>query len=322
MISQYYSFFEYFGDYMFSYYLNYFKTILNHIKCDITLMKYLLTIPEIKENFNIKNILKYSDIDSSNAFLTNLFNDNLNINNIELKDDSEGNNFKYFNSILEFIYLIIRDNLSMEKIAFRDIDFKVKFTDEIYEKLYLNEKEKIEILVKNDIIHFILGNKNLIRRDDCIEYLSKVYDDNYTELVDEIIKKDCEKIVLSNGLIVFSLKKEILNLCDIDFLITFKSRKSAIEYMTNFQSKNFDISNIYLIESFNIEKKLMKNIYQTFYNDKNIDELIQFYNFIYSNKEKVGVLYNIFYSNLTKIISFAYKLLSTDLIDENFKIKL
>ena len=322
MISQYYSFFKYFGSSMFSYYVNYSKTILNFLKCDITLIKYLLTLSEIKENFNIKNILRYSDIDSSNEFLTNLFNDNLNINNIELKDDSEGNNLKYFNSILEFIYLIIRDNLSMEKIAFRDINFKVKMKDEIYEKLYLNEKEKIETLVKNDIIHFILGNKNLIRRDDCIEYLSKVYDDNYTELVDEIIKKDCEKIILSNGLIVFSLKKEILNLCDIDFLITFKSRKSAFEYMTNFQSKNFDPSNIYLLEPLNIEKKLMKNIYQTYYNDKNINELIQFYNFIYNNKEKMGLLYNIFYSNLTKIISFAYKLCSTDLLDEDFKLKL
>ena len=325
MTSNFYSFFKYFGSSMYSYYTNYFKTNLNFIKCDITLMKYLLTLPEIKEKFNIKDILLFSDIDTSNTFLVNLFSNDLNglnIDDIKLKDNSEENNLKYFNSLLEFLYLIIRDNLSMEKIAFRNVDFKVKFKDELYEKFYLNEKDKIKALVKNDIIHFILGKKNLIRRDDCIEYINRIYDENYTELVDEIIQKDCEKIVLSNGLIVFSLKKEILNSCDIDYIITFQSRKNAIDYLTNFQSNNYDISNIYLLEPLNIEKKLMKNVYQTFYNDVNIDLLIKFYNLIFNNKEKVGLLNNIFYLNLTKIISFAYKLCSTDLLDEDFKIKL
>ena len=322
MTSQFYSFFSFYGAEMLSYYINYFNIKFNMIKCDITLMKYLLTQPEVNERFNIKNILSFSDIDSSNAFLTTLFSDNFDINNFELKDNSEEKNLKYFNSILEFLYLLIRDNLSLEKIAFRYFDFKLKMKDELYEKLYFNEKDKIKILVKNDIIHFILGRQNLVKRDDCISYINRVYDDNYAELVDEIITKDCEKIVLSNGLIVFSLKKEVFNLCDIDYIITFESRENAIEYMTNFQSKNYDISNIYIIEPLNIEKKLMKNVYKAFYNDKNIDELIKFYNLLYNNKEKMQLLNNIFYSNLTKIISFAYKLCSTDLLDEDFKIKL
>ena len=275
IISQLYSYFKYFGEKMITYYMTYFDSDFIDIKCDITLFKYLLTQPEIIEKFNIKNILRLSDIDSSNAFLSNLFDDNLNKNNIEVKDDSEQNNLKYFNSLLEFLYLIIRDNLSMEKIIFNKVDFQAKIKDELYEKIYLNEKDRIKTLVKNDIIHFILGKENLVRRDECIEYISKTYADNFIDLVDELIKKDCVKRVSMNGLTLFSLKKEILNLYDMDYIIDVKSRKNAIEYLTDFQSNNYDISNIYIIESLNIEKKLMKNVYQAFYNAKNIDELIK-----------------------------------------------
>ena len=53
----------------------------------------------------------------------------------------------------------MRDNLSMEKLAFRNAEFKFKTKDEIYEKFYQNEKDKIKALVKNEIIHYILRKK-------------------------------------------------------------------------------------------------------------------------------------------------------------------
>ena len=251
-----------------------------------------------------------------------LLNGNLDINNIESFTNTDEKNLKYNNSVLEFLYLIIRDNLSMEKMAFRIVKFKCKMNDELYEKFYQNEKDKIQVLVKNEIIHYILSKKNLVKRDNCIKYMEKNFNNNHLELVDEIIKNNCEKIVLTNGLIQFSLKKDVLNLCDIDYIIYFKKRLNAIEYMINFQSNNFNLSNINIIEPLNIEKKLMKNVYQSFYNEKNIDEMIKLYNLIYINKENAKLLNQIFYSNLTKILSFAYKLCSTDLLDEDFKIKL
>ena len=66
----------------------------------------------------------------------------------------------------------------------------------------------------------------------------------------------------------------------------------------------------------------MNNIYETFYNEKNVDDLIKLYNLMNSNKEEVKLLNQIFYTNLTKIFSFAHKLCSTDFVDEHFKIKL
>ena len=262
IISQLHSFFIHFGKDMFLYYLNYFDTNYNFIKSDITLMKYLLNQSEIKEQFTIKNILAISNIDSSNNFLLNILNVNIFSDKNESINDLDEKYSKYNNSFLEFLYLILRDNLSMEKIAFSNVSFKFKMKDELFEKLYKNENEKINTLIENEIIHFILGQKNLVKRDDCIEYLKKIFDfdDNYIELIDDILKNKCEKIVSTNGLIEFSLKKEILNLCDIDYIISFKRRKNAIEYLINFQSKNNNLSNINVIEPLNIEKRLMKNL--------------------------------------------------------------
>ena len=322
IISQMYSFFIYYGDNMISYHITYFKMKFISIKCDITLMKYLLCQPEIKEQFNIQNISLLSDIDSSNKFFNDLINEVINIKDIESITKEEVNNLKYINSLIEFLYLIIRDNLSMENIAFMNTNFKLKMKDDVYEKLYENEKDTIHNLVKNDIIHFILGKNNLVKRDDCIDYLDQTFDKNHLDLLDDILKNNCEKIVLANSLMEFSLKNEMLNLCDIDYIIPSKRRINAIKYLTNFQTKIYNISNIRLIASLDIEKKFIKNVYQTFYNEKTIDKLIKLYNLVCINKEKGKILGEIFYSNLTKIISFAFKLCSTDLLDEDFKINL
>ena len=322
MISQLHSFFIYFGKNMILYYINYFNTNFNFIKCDISLMKYLMTLPEIKEKFKLSNILAYSDISSSNKFLIDLLNGNFDFNQIETIDNKDEKNLGYNNSVLEFLYLLTRDSLSMEKIAFRDVNFKFKIKDEIYAKFYENEKDIIKSLVKNEIIHFILGQRNLVKRDDCINYISKNFDADHVEIVDEVLKTSCEKIVSANGLIKFSLKKDVLNSCDIDYIISFESRENAIEYMTNFQSKIWDQSNIYIMRPLNIHKKLVKSVYQTFYNEKNLDEMIKLYNLIYANKIKGKLLSQALYSNLTKIFNYAYKLCSTNLLDEDLKIKL
>ena len=320
IVSQIHAFFIYYGKNMFSYYLNYFNTDFNYIKCDITLMQYLMTQPEINSNFNISNILSISDIDSSNIFLQNILNNNL--CDIEAINDTEKKYLKYNNSLLEFLYLIIRDNLSMEKIAFINSNFALKLKDEIQENFFQNEKEIIKSLVKNEIIHFILGQKNSVKRDDCINHISKHFDNNHIDIVDEILNNNCEKSYSSNGLIKFSLKNETLKLCDLDYIISFENRINATKYMADFQSKNCNISNINIIRPLNVKKNFMKNLYQSFYNEKNVDEMIKLYNLVYINKVKEKSLYQVFNTNLSKILNFGFKLCSTDLLDDDFKVKL
>ena len=320
-IFQLHSLFVYSGFIIIKYHKFYFSDDFIFHNIDITLMKYLLTMPEIKEQFTLQKIISLLDMDSFNNFLNDLLSEKIDLNKINLENINE-KNLKYINSVIEFLYLIIRDNLSMERTAFRKVEFKFKMKDEIYEKLYQKEKEKINNLVKNDIIHYILGNKNLTIRDDCVNYLVKIYDERYMDLLDKILKENCEKITLTNGLIQFSLKKEILKFCDIDNIITSDERKNASEYMTNFQSKDCNLLNIHIIEPLNITKKLTEKIYQTFYNEKNLNELIKFYNIIHNYNEKFSSLNKIFHFNISKILSFAYKLCSTQLIDIDFKVKI
>ena len=224
IISQLYSYFSYFGDEMFKYYEDYMNNLLPFIKCNISLMKYLLTLTEIKKRFTLESIVSLSNIDKINKVFDILSKENI------LTDISTYQvNLRYINSVIEFVYLIIRDSLSMENIAFFNTSFKWKKKDLIYEQLYQKEKEKFNTLVK---------------RDDCVDYLEDIFDENYIELVDEVLKNDCEKISLSNALINFSLNKNALKCIDIDYINDSKQRKNAIEYITNFQSKNNNLMNI------------------------------------------------------------------------------
>ena len=316
-ISHLYSYFKYFGEEMFYYYEDYMNNSNPFIKCDISLMKYLLTLPEIKKKFTLDSIVSLSDIDETNKVFNELSKENF------LKDISTYQvNFKYINSVIEFLYLIIRDSLSMENIAFFNTSFKWKLKDLIYEQLYQKEKEKFNTLVKNEIIHFILGKKNLVKRDDCVDFLKDIFNNNYIELVDEILKNNCEKISLSNALINFSLNKDILKSIDIDYIINSKQRTNAIEYITNFQSKNNNLMNINILEPLQIKEKLMKSVYKTFLKEKYLGGLVDFYNFIYANKEKTPLLKTVFHFNITKILYFAQKLCSTQIIDEDLKDKI
>ena len=129
------------------YYVNYFKRGPNFIFPDFSLFKYLLAIPEIQNYFNINNldnILNYSNIDNCNNFLLNF--DKINFNET-IKNNEK--NLKYFNSLIEFLLIILRDNLSMIKCSFKYSDnFKMNYKDKIFEKLLLKEKINLENLIK------------------------------------------------------------------------------------------------------------------------------------------------------------------------------
>jgi hypothetical protein len=58
-----------------------------------------------------------------------------------------------------------------------------------------NEKINIETILKNKIIHKILGNKNLTKRENCIELCKNfMTEKEYNNLVNNILKNDCEQI--------------------------------------------------------------------------------------------------------------------------------
>ena len=84
--------------------------------------------------------------------------------------------------------------------------------------------------------------------------------------MDNLLKNDCELISSSNQLKKFSLKKNIFSICDIDYIIDCDERINAIQYLTDFQSNDFNLLNTYIDKSLKIQEKLYKKAYETFFN--------------------------------------------------------
>ena len=101
----------------------------------------------------------------------NLNDEHLNQKNEELIQSmiDQEKNLSYINEVFELILQAIKDKISMIKIAFLfSENFRMKYKDNLFEKLLSKEKNNFENIIKNQIIHHILGNKNLVQRESCI----------------------------------------------------------------------------------------------------------------------------------------------------------
>ena len=301
IISQKYSFFIYYGEQMKLFYSNYFSHRF-YILSDITLMKYLLTLPKIGNELNVEKILLYSNIDSCNNNIINILKEEK-CENYDEKLNKEERNLKYINSIFEFLLLIIRDNYSMFDLAFKlSNSFRMKFKDIIFEQLFEKEKSNFQNIIKNKIIHYILGNKNLIKRENCIKLLKHF--ENFVDIkaIDNFLKEFCDEISLSNQLKQFSLKKNIFPLCDIDYIIDYKERIDATNYLMEFQ-KDFNLLNTHIIKPLNVQEKLYKKNNQIFFNSDFFGKIFNLYEKILKN-ENCTLFRIAFFFNFSKMICF------------------
>ena len=317
MISQRYSFFNYFGESMILYCINFFKGTLCIIHPDIILMKYLLTLPEIQQELNIdnfNNLLNYSNIDHSNDIFLNL---NQNLDN-DKKEEFTFNerNARYINALLDFILFIMRDNLSMIKMAFKFTSyFKMSYKDELFEKLLLKEGKNLENLIRNEIIHYIITKQNLINRESCIT-IYNFYEHNEinTNFIINLLKENCDEIHSLNQGNLYSLKKEVFKFFDVDYIINYKDKNNAIKYTTEFQSTNYNILNTYLIDPLSIQVKLNEKIYDLFFNNKNIDNFLKFYEIcVISNK--FPILTENFFVTTSKFLCLFIRLYNNETSD-------
>ena len=324
-ISQKYSFFVYYGEGMRMYYKNYFSTRI-YINCDITIMKYLLTTSEVQNDFNMDNILNYTNIASSNDFLLNLKNINLIEKNETLKSTiiNEEKNLKYINSVLEFILQIIRNNISMIDITFKFSDsFRMKKSDDIFDNLLIKEKKNIENIIKNKIIHHILGNKNIVEREDCAQIYNEYASINKklnADLVDNLLKENCDIISSKNQLKKFSLKKNAFKYCDIDYIIDYEQRMNAIQYILDFKADSHNILNTFISNSLTIQEKLNNKIYETVFCKNNLEYLINFYQVLISNNN-YSLFTDIFFFTISKFICTYIKIKDKN-INEEYKNKI
>ena len=324
LIAQKYSYFYFFGEGMVLLFRNYFSGRI-YILCDITLMKYLLSISEMKDQFNLIEILQTSKIDTILDFFLNqllIYNkdDLTKEQNQELITKIQDNQkcLAFVNSYFEFILQIIRDNTSMIHLCFKFTDLlRMKYIDPILENISKKEKN-FEKIIEYEMLLFILGNKNLISREKCIKQY-QIYKDYFTaDTIDKILSEKCEEISSSNQLKQFSLKKSEFYLCDLDYIIDYNQRINTFKYMMDFKSNNYSFLNTYFPPSLSIQSKLNQKIFENFFNQQNLENIENLFNILTMNQYYLE-LNEIFIYIISKFICVYIKLYQDKNIDENFK---
>ena len=281
---------------------NYFSERL-YILADITLIKYLLLITEVQNNFNINYILTNTNVFNSNSYFYYLDKDALSKKNMRIMNiiSDQQENLKYINSVLKFIYYIIRENSSMIYLAFNYIiDIRMEYKDEILEILLENDKLNLYEVIKNKIRIFILSRKNSIANNEINN--TKLNEELINDIIRQIIEEDCF-MQISNDKHLFSIKKERINICDIDYCIDKEGINNLTQYLTEFQANNFNLLNTYISPNISIQDNLYNKLCELFFNEKNIKSFLDFYNILIT-KDNYPLLRDIFFFDFSKILCF------------------
>ena len=231
----------------------------------------------------------------------------------------------YINSLFEFLMIIIRDNFTMIILAFDYAkDFKMNYNDLILEKILEKEKNNFEVLIKNDILHHILGNniKIPIKKENYLEEY-KIFGNhlNLEDLIDNVFQEDCQKKIINDIKInpldkvkqieEISLNKSSFSYCDIDYIKDIFERNNAKEYI---KVNQLSILNTYIVEPLQIQKRFNKEIYNTFFKSSNLTQITLIYSQIINNIQ----LSDIFLINFTKIFYVYFNLENEYVNNEEF----
>ena len=213
--------------------------------------------------------------------------------------------------------LIVRDNFSMLNLAFKYADeFRMNYNDWVLEKILEKEKNNFEVLIKNDIIHHILGNNNSnsIKKENFLK-IYKTYEKylNLEDLIEKVFHEDCQKKIINDikfnaldrirQIEQISFNKSSFPYCDIDYIKDILERDNAKEYI---DINQLNILNTYIVEPLQIQKKFNKEVYNAFFKNTYLIEITFIYSHIINNKllEMSDILFN----NLSKIFYVYFKL--------------
>ena len=287
---------------MILYYKNYFSNNI-YILSDITLMRYLLLIPEVQNNFNIRYILYNTDVFSSNGCFVYLDKNKLKRKNKKTQNliSDKKQNLKYINSVLKFIYYIIRDNSSMTYLAFNYAkNFRMKYADEILNILLQKDKDNLYEIIKNKIRINILSKKNLITNNEINN--TELNSDLINDIISQVLEEDCV-MEINDNVHLYSIKKEKLKFCDIDYCYEKSRLNNLTQYLTEFQANNFNILNTHISVNISIEENLYNNLYDLFFSQENIENFLDFYKNIITY-DYYPLLIDIFFFDFSKILCF------------------
>ena len=287
---------------MFLYHKNYFSERI-YILTDITLMKYLLLISEVQNNFNINYILTNTNVFSSNSGFDYLCGNELLKKNMRNENiiSQQKPNLKYINSVLKFIYYIIRDNSSMIYLALSyTINFRMEYIDEVLKILLEKDKLNLYEVIKNKIRIIILSSKNSITNNEISK--TNLNNELINDIINQILEEDCFKQI-SNDTHLFSIKKEKLNICDIDYCYSKEGINNLTQYLTEFQTHNYNLLHTYISPNISIQENLYNKLCDLFFNEENIQNFLDFYKILITN-DNYPLLRDIFFFDFSKILCF------------------
>ena len=112
-------------------------------------------------------------------------------------------------------------------------------------------------VIKNKIRIFILSQKNSIANNDINN--TQLNYDLIKDIISQIIEEDCFKQI-SNDKHLFSIKKEKLNICDIDYCYEKEGFNNLTQYLTEFQANNFNLLHTYISANISIQENLYNKL--------------------------------------------------------------
>ena len=213
----------------------------------------------------------------------------------------------------------------MLNLAFRySENFRMINKNLILEMLLDKEKNNFEVIIKNDILHHILGNNNklTIKKENFFE-IYKTYEKylNLEDLINKVFHEDCQKKIINDNkfnaldrtkqIEQISINKTSFPYCDIDYIRDRDERKNAKEYIKN---NKLNILNTYIVESLKIQKRFNKEIYNTFFKSINLIQITHIYSYIINNKQ----LSDIFFINFSKLFYVYFKLVNDNINNDEF----
>ena len=281
-------FFHYYGPDMRMYeYIYYYNK--SYIYRDFCLLKYLLSIEENSEYLGFNKILELCQVENSNKPIEEyiIYADSMITPEKWVNIDTR-EYLKFSGKILHLILGLLRNNTSLiwnlgSGGIFMD---NSKINDNLIIDIIKKDSNNFIELTKELIINQILIKENSATFTEIFDNIFLSLKDFFGEkIIIDIIKSLTNITLTQEKKAKFSLKDEILNYLDLNYIMYPKYKSAAEKYITEFKSKQVSIFNVHFYPINKFESKLTEeNNNYIFFNEKNFDFLFKFSSLILTQK--------------------------------------
>ena len=281
-------FFFYYGPDMRQYeYLYYYNP--QFIYRDFCLLKYLLSLKENAKYLGFNKILALCQVEKSNEPIENyiLKGDQVTSPDKWLNETNK-RYLKFSSKILSLILSLLRNNTSLIwnlSASYGNLQSN-KIRDSLIYDIITKDINNFHELTKELIINQILIKENLAYFTEITDSIFICLKDFFGEKnITDIIIQLTNKTLTTEKKAKFSLKDELLDYWDLNYLMYPIHKSKAEKYISDFKSKIVSIFNIHFYPVNKFESKLTEENYnQLYFNEKNFDFLFQFTSVILTQK--------------------------------------